>query len=462
MSKIMSVARREFVATVTTKGFIVGVLITPAIIGVMIVVMPILMSNKPPKIDGEIAIQDPTGRIAEGLRDYLRPEAIAERWGEAADQVMEKLPDEARAVAAAAGTEESQREAMAQFLGEVPVIQVTEIPGGVDVEREKELLHEGSATSGGRLAVVVLHGDAVVRSPGSEAWGTYDLFVREKLDDRVEDEIKRGLYGSIISARAAAAGLDADEVRALTRVGRIRSKTVTEKGETETNEALNMMLPAGFMVLLLMAVFTGGQNLMTTVIEEKSSRVVEVLLSAVSPIELMTGKILGQMTVSFVILAFYAGMGIAAAISFAFMGLIDPWLFLYLVIFFLIAYSVLGSLMAAIGAAVNELREAQSLLMPVVMTMMVPWLLWLPITRDPNSLFATVLSFVPPLNSFVILLRMTSTTPPPLWQVWLSILIGAASVYGAIWFAAKVFRVGLLMHGKPPDLRTLIRWVRLA
>ncbi len=99
---------------------------------------------------------------------------------------------------------------------------------------------------------------------------------------------------------------------------------------------------------------------------------------------------------------------------------------------------------------------------PVVMMIMVPWLLWLPISRDPNSLFATITSLLPPINSYVMLLRMTSSTPPPLWQVWLSIAIGAASVYAALWFAAKVFRVGLLMHGKPPNLATLWRWVKMA
>jgi ABC-2 type transport system permease protein len=94
--------------------------------------------------------------------------------------------------------------------------------------------------------------------------------------------------------------------------------------------------------------------------------------------------------------------------------------------------------------------------------LMLPWILWMPISRDPNSIFATVSSFIPPLNCFVMLLRMTSTTPPPWWQVWLSILIGIGGVYCALWFAAKVFRVGLLMYGKPPNFKTLLRWVRMA
>ena len=81
---------------------------------------------------------------------------------------------------------------------------------------------------------------------------------------------------------------------------------------------------------------------------------------------------------------------------------------------------------------------------------------------SPDSAFSVVMSFLPPVNPFVMLIRMASTSPPPLWQVWLSILVGVGSVFAALWFAAKVFRVGLLMYGKPPNFKTLIRWVRMA
>src|SRR5690606_12702556 len=127
-----------------------------------------------------------------------------------------------------------------------------------------------------------------------------------------------------------------------------------------------------------------------------------------------------------------------------------------------ISYLVLGSLMMAIGSAVNEIREAQSMMMPIVLLLVVPWLLWMPISRAPDSALSVTLSFLPPINSFAMLLRMASVSPPPAWQVWLSIAIGAASVVAALWFTAKVFRIGLLMHGKPPNLMTLLRWARAA
>jgi ABC-type Na+ efflux pump permease subunit len=332
----------------------------------------------------------------------------------------------------------------------------------VDLEAEKALLYRGTMEEGGRLALAVVRPDAVQRAATAEDFGTYELYVREKLDDRIVDEIKDGLRQTIVAARVRAAGLDRDWIESLTNVGRVRSTTVTASGEQETNEILNMLMPLGFMILLLTSVLIGGQYLMTTTIEEKSSRVVEVLLSAVSPMQLMTGKILGQMCVGLLIIGLYASMGILALVTFTLLGMLDPWLFGYLIIFFLIAYSVIGAFMAAIGAAVNEPREAQTFMMPVMLVVMLPWLLWMPILRDPNSTFATLASFVPPINPFVMMLRLTSTTPPPLWQVWLSIAIGLASIYGALWFAAKVFRVGLLLHGKPPSFATLIRWVRMA
>src|SRR5262249_28295444 len=189
---------------------------------------------------------------------------------------------------------------------------------------------------------------------------------------------------------------------------------------------LNRVLPIAFTMLLFIGVMMGGQTLMTSTIEEKSSRVAEVLLSAVSPVELMAGKILGQMGVSMISLALYVVMGVALLLSFALLGLVDVTLLFYLAIFFVISYLVVGSLMAAIGAAVNEMKEAQSLMGPVMLVLIAPLALQVPISMNPNSAFSTIISFVPPVNTFTMLIRMTSSAPPPLWQVWTSIAIGVA------------------------------------
>jgi len=160
------------------------------------------------------------------------------------------------------------------------------------------------------------------------------------------------------------------------------------------------------------------------------------------------------------VLGIYLGLAFIMLLSFAVFGLLDLSLVVFLFIFFVITYLTIGSAMMAVGAAVNEMREAQSLMMPIILVLMVPWMLAEPIARQPNSTFSTAISFIPPVNTFAMLLRMTSSAPPPAWQVWLTIAIGVGGVVASIWCAARVFTIGLLMYGKPPDVKTLVRWIR--
>jgi ABC-2 type transport system permease protein len=467
MKKILHVARREFMATVATKGFIIGMLVAPLTIAIVVLVFPRMINRTPPKVVGEIAVVDPTGQVTEGLRAYLQPEQFVKRRESSSREIAEATPESLKKMAAnAPGVEDAlQRQIQAAF-GEAPQLDVTSLDPAADLEQAKAPLKTAGSGAGDkrtkRLALVVIHPDAVRRAPGKERFGSYDLFITSKLDDRLEDDIRNGLREAIVEVRIKASGLNRKEVENLTRVDRPPSRTITQEGERTTNQAFNMLMPAAFMILLLISSVTSGQLLLTTTVEEKSSRVVEVLLSAVSPMELMAGKILGQMAVGFLVLLLYAGLGLVALFSFAMLGLLDPMMIVFLLIYFVLAYFTFAAFMAAIGSAVNEIREAQSLMTPVMLIIMIPWILWLPISREPNSLLAVSLSFVPPLSNFVMLLRMASTAPPPMWQVGISIILGAAGAVAAVWFAAKIFRIGLLMFGKPPSFRTLVRWVRMS
>jgi len=108
------------------------------------------------------------------------------------------------------------------------------------------------------------------------------------------------------------------------------------------------------------------------------------------------------------------------------------------------------------------MREAQALMTPVMIILIIPMMLWMPIMRNPNSTFSTVVSFIPPINPFVMVLRLSGSEKIPQWQILGSIGIGALSAIFAAWAAGKIFRIGVLMYGKPPNLPTLIRWIRMA
>jgi len=455
-NRVGLIAGREFQAAVMNKGFVIGLLIMPLMVAMIAVVFPRVMSNRAQGVRGEVAIVDPTGQVSPALHDALSPEAIKRRRVESATRALENAPAPVRDAA-------TSNAAMERAIGVPPELTILDRPADTDVQREKSWLTSPPAAGAlNHLALIVVQPDAVVSAAGKTEYGGYELYVPQNLDDRIEGELYDAIRDSMVSARIRAHNLDRGQVEAVMRVRRPTSVTVTAGTERQTNVAFNRALPWVFAGLLVFGVMIGGQTLLTQTVEEKSNRVVEVLLSAVSPMELMAGKILGQMGVSLLVLALYIAMGLFMLVSFAMFGLLDPLLLIYLVLFFLVSYLLFAAVFAAVGAAVNEMREAQSLMTPVMLALMAPWLFASVIGREPNSTFSIAMSFIPPVNTFAMMIRLATNTPPPTWQVLLTLVVGIAAAWVATWFAAKVFKVGLLMHGKAPDFGTLVKWARQA
>ena len=448
MNRILLIAQREFVTTVSNKGFLLGLFIMPALVAAFLVLGPRILSARSPAVRGTVAVIDPTGRVLPELRTSLAPAAIEKRRAE-----------NGRRVASALGSEAG--DAIQQIAGSVPVLTLTERPASADLAKEKVWL-SGDQTADRPLALVVIHQDTVQLATKGGEFGTFDLYVSRNLDDTTESTLWDGLRDAIVKARVTAASLDPAGIETMTRVVRPSSTLVSASGERQMQRAFTRFLPFLFGILLFVGVVMGGQSLMTATVEEKSSRVVEVLLSAVSPFELMAGKLIGQLGVGLLAMAIYIGLGMLALYSFAMFGLLDPILLVYFFVFFLITYFVFGALMMAIGAAVNQVAEAQSLMGPVMLLLVAPYVFTPMIGRAPNSTFSVALSFIPPLNSFAIMARLASDTPPPIWQVVLAALVGVGAACAAVWFAAKVFKIGLLMHGRPPNFATLVKWARAA
>lgn len=509
MSKILAVAVREYASTVMTKGFIIGAMVLPAVIGVVLIALLLLFAtSRPDKVEGEIAIIDRSGAVGSELAERLSPERIAERQAERARRAQ-------RAIGALTG--QSNIPFAEQVAGriEAPDLTVTILDPAADVDAEKDIIVEGNTPGGrdevarggsdggpgggdggvdglgvgGRIVLIVIDEHAVVQHPldpdaaqdhasqndaqngavegdtivgGASGFGGFEMYVRPRLDADVEGLLRDVTRESIRDTRIRAAGLEPEMVDALTRVRSAETVEVSEDGERASRSVIRTGVGYGFMMLVMMSVFIGGQYLLTTVVEEKSSRVVEVLLSALSPIQLMTGKIVGQLLVGLTIMLVYGVLGGGVLTLFALSDLLGVAIVLWMIVFFLIAYFMVASLLAAVGSAVNDMREAQSLQTPVMMVLVIPYALGIPIARDPNSTFAVVCSYLPPINPFVMMLRMTSNDPPPMWEVLLSALVGVIGCVVCVFVAAKIFRVGLLMFGKPPSFGTLIKWIRMS
>lgn len=461
MLKTFHVAVRELLATVLTKAFLLAVVLPPGLMVIVFTLMPILMNQAAPKVAGKIAVVDKSGAVVGRLGDAFTAEKMNARRNERAKQKMdaaaEKMPmgqDQKKAA-----------EMMAAAAGQTS-LTLEKMEPGTDLEAEKAKLAKANAKNSSvsgetpLLALVVIPPEAVKAEPGKLAG--FDLFVAPKLDVEVQGDIEEQISKAIVDARLEANSLQIERIRELMNKPRAAARTVTAEGERKTNEAAAILVPGAFLFLLWVSVFSAGQYLLTSTIEEKSNRVMEVLLSAVSPMQLMVGKILGQMAVGILILGAYTGVGMIGLAYAAMQHLIDPMNIVYLAIYFMIAFFLIACLMASIGSAVSDVREAQSLLGPVMIVLIIPMLLWMPILRNPNSTFAQVVSFIPPVSPFVMVLRLAGSEPIPFWQVPSTMAVGLASVVVAAWAAAKIFRIGVLMYGKPPNFATLIKWIRMA
>lgn len=442
IGRIWMIATRDFTATVGSKAFLIGLLMLPLMVGLLMLLGPLVLSAHGPQVRGEIEVIDRTGAVAQDLRTELKPATIVARRTELQQQALQ-----------AGGPPPAMSTA--------PVLTVKELGASAEVEPHKAWLIEPTAQAR-HLALVVIPEDAVTLHAGERSYNTYQLYVSRGLDDATETVIREGVSEALVSARLKAKALDRADIETTLRVARPKAIVVLPKGEQSEDRGLRRFLPFICGVLLFLGVMLGGQALMTSMIEEKSSRVVEVLLAAVSPLELMWGKLLAQLGVGLLVLGVYVGIGFPALAQYTASAALDPMLAVDLGLLFIVAYLTYGALMLTVGAAVSQMADAQSLLTPVIMLLVIPYVLTMFVGQAPSSALAVSLSFVPPVNTFVMLARLASDAPPPGWEVAATLLVGLAFAALILWFAAKVFRIGLLMHGKPPDFGTLVRWARMA
>ncbi|HVZ95005.1 MAG TPA: ABC transporter permease, partial [Phycisphaerales bacterium] len=449
-----------------------GVCLPPLLMLFVFTMMPLLLNKASPRVTGHIAIIDRTGKVADRFAELYAPDEIAKRQ-EKRKKAIEGMFDSSTAKLDLPVDEKSKEmmKSQASAFNVTLDVTVVKLPADADVETEKapiaaaegrEKLEDGDK----RLALIVIDDGSLTPDKASsgdpdDPYKPYHMYLAPKLDFEVRGDIERQIGKSIVDARLLAAGIQANNVRELMTSPRNEAEAVTKQGSRQAaNELSGMFIPMGFMFLIWIGVFSAGQYLLSSTIEEKSNRVMEVLLSAVSPLQLMTGKIIGQMAVGLSILLAYGTLGGGALIAFKYGHLIDPKVIILSIVYFFIAFGLIASLMAAIGSAVSSVQEAQSLIGPVMIVLIIPMLLWMPISRNPNSPFAVVCGLLPPISPFVMVLRIAGAEKIPDWQVVASLVIGIGSVFAAIWCAAKVFRVGALMYGKPPSLMGLMKWLR--
>ncbi|MFB0524272.1 MAG: ABC transporter permease [Phycisphaerae bacterium] len=421
MQKILKVAQREYIETVKTKVFLIGVLMAPVIIAGII-----FFTNLISRGEG-----GPRPPIKVGVTD-LSNKLLAE---------IETSFDEYN-------DSHSKRQILLQEL------ETQENSDPVEKQGKNKL-------RSAKLDVyVVLDKDIL------EGSGKIHLYTHKPKPSNLDAlwTIENLFKEAIINRRYELQELDPQLLAELRHVPteQVEISSSDDEGyvQSKGQRMARMMVPFFFMYLIFMGIVGTGQQMLSSIIEEKSSRVIEVLLSAVSPFQLMAGKILGLAGIGLTVISLWAVAAYAAA---RWQGLnveVTAELMIYFAIYYILGFLLFSSILAGVGSICNTIKETQGLMMPIMLVFIIPLLAWFKLVQSPDGMLARVLSFLPPLTPMVMILRLFAGSDIWIVEIFASVGLLAAAVLATIWLAAKVFRTGILMYGKRPGLREVLRWMR--
>jgi len=427
-SKIWTIIKHEFRTKVKSKGFIISTLLGPIILIGFFAITIFVTAITSEDTSKKISILDRTDKN------------FAEKLVESNNELFE--------IAKTDDTDELQQQ-----------ILEAKIDGYIDIPRD--FLETGEAT---------------VYSSGGGGFG-YSVKIEKNLDYLLRKE------------RLINYGVDSSVIKLIENGAVIVTRKITEKGTekdyTQAFAGIGYIL--GFFIYMMMLMY--GQFVSRGVIEEKANRIIEVIASSVKPFEIMLGKVLGIGALGLTQVLFWIVMGLALmAAAGPIIGMFQPdpetlkqgiaaasgqsnlpidlpsipiGLIVGFVFYFLIGYFMYSTIFAAIGSAVDQESDAAQLQSPIIFAIITPMLFMPAITSNPDSTLAVVLSLIPLFSPILMTVRIAATSVPA-WQIIASVILTVGTFFGLLWIASKIYRVGILMYGKKPKLKDLIKWIRLA
>jgi ABC-2 type transport system permease protein len=434
MNKTFILAKREYKAAVRTKGFIIALILLPIFMGGSFAVF-VLLKDKVDLNDKRIAVLDYSGKFGEYLQETTTFHNRNEILNEEGEQVAPSYYVE-----------------MVEVDQDDPDRQKLELSERV---RRKEI-----------HAFVQIGKDVLHPSPG-EVQSRIFYFAENAALDNV-----RGWFNSVINnrireLRLLELGIDRERVQDLfywvntEGMGLVSmdTKTGNLKDARQSSELQSIMVPYILILLMFMMLMMSAVPLLTAVMEEKSERIAEVLLGSVTPTQFMMGKILGSLGVSLTTSVIYIAGGVFMVRQ---MGMSDiipyeivPWFFVYM----LLNIIMVGSIMAALGSACNDSKDAQSIQFPAMFPIIIPLFVMMPVIMNPLSSFATGISLFPLWTPMLMLLRQATDVTIPMWQPIVGLVGVILFTLLSVWAGGRIFRSAIIMQGKRPKVGTLMRYI---
>jgi len=415
--KTFAIIRREYLERVRSKGFIISTILIPLMMS-LVLLIPMLAMDK---VDAErtVGVVDPSGAHYQPLSDIL-------------------------------GEREKPR---------IVLIPLDASPGG-----HEDAIAEMTA----RIRDEDLDAGLFIAPDFAESRQA-TFYSKSVSAGIIREMIAPALNRVLHQLRFARAGVPDSLHAYLSAYTDWSTLSVSEEGETTSRDNDGVFAVAFTLIMILyMMVLVYGQQTLTGVIEEKSSRVVEVILSSVPASRLMQGKILGIGAAGLTQVAIWTAaiIGLSArGVDIGGMSIdasfLTPMMLSSFVIFFVLGYLLFSNLYAGVGSLCNTAQESQQFATPIAMFVIIPMLLLTLVMMDPGGTVATILSLIPFFTPILMFMRVCLETPP-LWQIVLSWALMVVTIYGLMRLSGKLFRVGILMHGAAPSWGTLVKVLRQA
>ena len=418
MTQVMTIIAREYMERVKKRSFLIGTVLGPLLMIAMILV-PMLIAGTSTRSTLRVAVVDQT----ESLYPFME-KALGDTLG--------------------SGRPKYALERIAATLADGDILP-PQLAGALETESA----------------------DIVLILPRDIREGGEARFYSKKVGDfDIMRDLRAALTQLVVRDRLEGQGLDPGRITELTQA--VQMKTYKISGGEAREEGFMTDFVGGwiFMMILYATLIMYGATIQRSIIEEKGSRIIEVLLSATTPLRMMWGKILGVGSVALTQYAIWAVFGIVATTvassrlgDMGGMAQVPASTFVYFVVFFVLGYFLYSCLFASVGAMVNSEQEAQQLQGPIVLLLVIPMVLGFSVPKDPSGPLATILSLIPFFAPLIMFMRI-SVYPPPAHEVALSIGLMILTIVGLVFLTARVYRVGILMYGKRPTLPELARWIR--
>jgi ABC-2 type transport system permease protein len=435
MKKFLSVVKREYLQRVRSKMFIVSTVVLPLVMSLFGLVPAIILSIETPPM--RVAVVDQTGKMYPQIRQAL-------------------FSDQQEAQNANANVPRTTpRRGFSRFVLE-------------EVNATDQSLDQIRARLDQRMRARDLDG-YVILPPDFLSRGQVEFFTRNAGDLFSPRVLQSAINRAAREQRLIDAKVDSKTRQELFKPVELQSVKVGASGGQEADSGASFALVFGVGFVMYLAILMYGQIVLGAIIEEKETRIAEILFSSVRPFALMMGKLVGVSLVALTQLAIWGaafsvfalyGAGVLAAQG-ASIPSIPLSHYIYFGLFFLLGYFIYATIYALVGSMVTTAQEGGQLAMPIILILVISFYLFWPVSRSPDSPFSFWVSMIPFTAPVAMLVRIVTQTPP-FWQIALSLLIGFSTVFLIMWLASRIYRVGMLMYGKRASIPEAIRWARQA